>query len=169
MRAILDARLVTTAYAAYPTFVASGVSGCRGHHAASPHSRVAAHAPLFIEVGAAVERHHAARMHTMWIGERPAPWYKRAMASMRRALAAGIAAACDGASARSVDAAMRAAAHPLDDGVAMSERTGYAIGAAFPPDWTDDLLLIDAASDAVLHAGNVLHIIPGCRCAIAAR
>lgn len=160
VRAMLDARLVDTEYAAYPTFVASGRNGFRGHHAATADARVVAHAPLFVEVGAAVARYHAARMHTMWIGDRPPPWFRRAMASMRRALAAGMDAARDGAIARSVDAAMRAAAQPLDDGVVMSERTAYAIGAAFPPDWTEDQLLIDATSDVVLRDGHVLHMIP---------
>lgn len=152
-------------YAAYPAFVAAGANGCRAHHAAS-RARVAPNAPVFLELGAAHCRYHAARMDTVFVGDDAPAWYAPLEAALRLALDRGRRALRPGTPAHAVDAAMRtavqawAAQHAgAAPAWAMSERSAYAIGLGCGTDWAEGWRAHPRAADPVPE-GATVHLIP---------
>ena len=148
-------------YTAYPPFVASGCNGCIGHHAAS-RKQIRFNELLFVEIAASIQRYHAAKMHTLYIGPAPPAWFVHLRATLQAALAEGVRACRSAAVAHRVDHVMRTrVTKQLGPGQVMLPRSGYGIGIGLAADWSEkETLRIDAASTDVLCDGATLHLIP---------
>ena len=144
-------------YAAYPVFVASGINGCMGHHAASRRV-IAPHDCVFLEVGSCHWRYHAACMHTVYMGPVVPTWFTDARDLLQRALARGREVARAGTPAAEVDRAMRSIVAP--EYPTMSQRSGYAIGIGLSTDWAEKEALTIHPNSTEIFLGCVLHLIP---------
>ena len=142
-------------YTAYPEFVSSGKNGLRGHFAAS-RDPLTTNTVLFMELGAAHNRYHAAKMHTVYVGKTPPGWYFTAERSIRRALHVARTMCKDGMVCSDVDRAMRDVVNSPD----MQRRSGYTIGIGCCVDWSDGTVRLNPTSSDVLRTGMVLHVIP---------
>ena len=157
-------------WTAYPIFVASGLNGLRGHHAASNEKCIQSGELVFIEVGASHCRYHAARMHTMYMGTPPA-WFIAIEKALRDALELARIHAIPGVRGHELDTIMRTAVNNalLSNSTDCSElippfqmlrRSGYSIGCSISRDWSDGIFYVNPTSDYILEQDMVLHIIP---------
>lgn len=152
-------------YAAYPVFVASGRAGCMAHHAAS--RKVVQEGELvFFEVGTCINRYHAARMHTIYVGDAPPAWFGRARDAICAAMGAARQCMRPNALASDIDKCMRTPIEAWLRGEPelcgrMADRSGYGIGIGLGTDWSEvAVLAIHSASSDVLAENQTIHLIP---------
>lgn len=146
-------------YTVYPEFVSSGRNGLRGHFAAS-RSVLEEDSLLFMELGAAHKRYHAAKMHTVYLGRSPPVWFFDAELAIRTALRTARLLCRDGVVCCHVDAAMRRIIESSVSESTMQRRSGYTLGIGCCVDWSDGTIRLNPTSTDVLRTGMVLHVIP---------
>lgn len=146
-------------YVAYPPFVSAGWTGCIGHYAAEQ-KPIEENDILFMEIGASCKRYHAARMHTVYIGEAP-DWFVEAETLIRRAVDSARKAMKPGVLARDIDRIARSIISEFSQEYVQSERSGYSIGIGFCSDWAEnDVLRFYPDSKTVLQENMIVHFIP---------
>ena len=101
-------------------------------------------------------RYHAPLCRTIFLGEVPDE-IRRAEAVLIKSLDAGIIAATSG---RKVSDVARALAGPLGHGPDRGVGYGGLIGVAYPPSVEDDVISVNADSEAVLEPNMTFHVSP---------
>ena len=148
-------------YPSVSPFIAIGSHGAVGH--ATWKGQVAsAGDTVFIEVGGAKARYHAAMMRTVAVGA-PDPVTEQAAQTVLDAVDAALDAVRPGARVCDVDAVSRAifSARCPNFGGRQLSRSGYGIGIAFPPDWGEGhMLSFHAGETRELEPNMVFHLIP---------
>jgi Xaa-Pro dipeptidase len=135
-------------YTAYPAFVAAGWTGCMGHYAAG-HKGLENGDILFLEIGASCNRYHAARMHTVYVGDSQPDWFVQAERLIRKAIEEAKKIMKPLTHAYQIDHVMRstirgwdvnpyAKSGGYDYPFTQSERSGYSIGIGFFTDWEEN-------------------------------
>jgi Xaa-Pro dipeptidase len=112
---------------------------------------------VLLELYGCVERYHATQMRTVSMGP-ASDEVKRAVDIVVAAQDAGLAAMRPGASARELDALVRAPIRKIRP--EYFNRTGYSTGIGFPPrtgEW--EALDFDEQSDWEVHEGMVFHML----------
>lgn len=112
---------------------------------------------VFLEVGAAMYRYHAATMRTISIGE-PSSLARQLEEASREAVNAAIAVMKPGATTGEVDEACRSGVIKKGFGEYFNHRAGYSIGAGFKV-WIDGPSLMQGGT-TVLEPGMVFHVVP---------
>lgn len=147
-------------YTSYPCFVSSGYTGYMGHHTAEQ-KIIKEGEILYMEIGGCYKRYHAARMHTIYIGNNKPKWFVQAervlkanIISIRKDIVPG-RKACD------IDAIMRGNISAYTYPYEQAERSGYSIGIGFFTDWSEnDVFKIDPHCETTFEEGMLLHLIP---------
>ena len=114
-------------YSAYPCFVASGDRGCLGHY--TPEQKIIQEGELlFMEIGGCYKRYHAAKMHTIFIGNDEPDWFvdarnliQKAIRSVRKIMKPNVLAG-------TLDEHMRNIIKQNNHSFVQMERAGYSIG-----------------------------------------
>lgn len=146
-------------------YVASPVYVQTGPQSAVPHNNwngrlVRDGDVVFYEMGASVNRYHAALMRTSVVGKANEA-VGRAGAAVVEALAAAIAAIKPGVTAGEVDAAGRRVTTKAGYGENHTLRIGYPIGIGYPPTWVGRQVFgLNHSAPDRLEAGMVFHVIP---------
>lgn len=146
-------------YTAYPCFISAGWTGNMGHYAAEQ-KRLEEGDLLFMEIGGSYKRYHAARMHTVYIGDEQPQWFTDAESLIRMAIATVKKIMVPGVMGYEVDYHMRNVLNGYSHPYVQSERSGYCIGPGFFIDWALKGFRIHPSSEIVLKEGMVIHLIP---------
>ena len=147
-------------YTAYPVFLCSGEMGCLGHY--TPTQKIVKEGEvLFFEIGGCFNRYHAARMYSIYMGEKAPEWFTLAETLIRKAVNLGKAIMKPGTAAKDVDKVMRDVISEYPYPHKQSERSGYSIGIGFYTDWCDSTTFyINPTSSEVLEENMTIHLIP---------
>ncbi len=148
----------------YPPFVHSGpIRGCLGHCPADGAVELGNRQLTFIELGASVGGYHAAKMHTLFTGQREhiPDTVLQAESAVGRALDAMVSQAVDGAICKEVAKAGLDEMRNLEGWEAAS-RLGYCIGISQGTvDWGEaEVIGIGMQSETKLLPNTTLHLIP---------
>lgn len=134
-----------------------------GTRSALPHARwnrrtIQENEVVYFEVGAAVERYHAAVLRTGYVGE-PPPVVARVGEVVADGLTAGIDAIAPGVSAAHVDSAARSVVEDAGFGSQFANMTGYSIGVAFKPGWGEgNVVCLGPDDETTLEPNMVFHM-----------
>ena len=101
-------------------------------------------------------RYHAPLCRTIFLGE-VSDEKRRAEAALIESLDAGISAATAGSKVSDV---VKALAGPLGHGDDIGNGFGGLIGVAYPPSMEDDVISLNADSEAVLEPNMTFHVCP---------
>ena len=112
----------------------------------------------FIEQAGCYRRYHAPLSRTVYFGK-PPEFMARAADALVAGLAAGIEAAQAGNRAGDIARAMEAELWKV--GIERPNRSGYATGLAYPPDWGEHTLSIRTSDETLLEPGMTMHFMPG--------
>ncbi|HWH31725.1 MAG TPA: Xaa-Pro peptidase family protein [Egibacteraceae bacterium] len=138
----------------FETIVASGPNSARPHH--RPTSRAIASGDVVkVDFGALVDGYHSDMTRTVAVGE-PDAALRGVHDLVRRAQAAGRAAALAGAPASAVDAACREAIAAAGHGERFVHPTGHAVGLEI-----HEQPILHGAATATLRAGMAVTVEPG--------
>ena len=119
--------------------------------------------PILIEIGASVNRYHAALMRTIFVGSVPQELEDWATVT-QEALDAAIESIQPGITAGEVDEACRGTIERAGLFERFRKRTGYSVGLAYAPDWGEGhLLSLQRDDPTVLVPGMTFHIPPALR------
>jgi Xaa-Pro aminopeptidase len=140
---------------AFPSIVAAGPNGASPHHEPTDRPIVAGEL-VTIDCGARVDGYHADCTRTVAVGAPPAPELIEVHDLVRRAQAAGRAAARVCATGGDVDAAAREVIEAAGHGDAFVHGTGHGVGLAI-----HELPAVAMGSGATLDADTVLTVEPG--------
>lgn len=113
---------------------------------------------IFFEIAGCYRRYHAPLCRTAWLGRKPDN-VRRAEATMREAVAAGIDAARAGAVAGDVARAFHGSLRR--SGIERLGRCGYPIGLSYPPDWGERTFSIREEDETVLEPDMTFHFMGG--------
>nr|QFG74050.1 MAG: pyridoxal-phosphate dependent enzyme [Megaviridae environmental sample] len=147
-------------YTSYPCFVAIGESGKMGHYAAG-HNIAKQGDLLFMEIGASYMRYHAARMHTIYLGQDAPHWFTSARELIKQAMQVASSMLKGGTPSTDVAKEIKKVLAKYEYPCKMSERCGYSIGVGFYVDWSEnDVFLMHDGSPSILENNMVIHLIP---------
>lgn len=114
--------------------------------------------PVFLEIGAAVERYTSPLMRTTFVGKAPAQ-LQELMDYSSAALDAMIAIMRPGVPACDVAAAGHRALLPVLPRIAFHFVWGYSVGLSFPPSWLEETaFLLQSNNPRPLQAGMIFHL-----------
>jgi Xaa-Pro aminopeptidase len=132
--------------------VAAGVLSGVAHSSANG-VRVTNGDPVFLELGACIERYTAPLMRTAFVGT-PLAELRELAEYSSRALDAIIRTIRPGVQASAVAAAGRAQLEPVLNRISFHFVWGYSVGLGFPPSWLEE-------SDFLLQSNNPRELRPG--------
>jgi Xaa-Pro dipeptidase len=134
-----------------------------GRRSGVPHGtwrrgKIAANAPIFLEMAACHDRYHAALMRCAWLGNAP-----QVAIDMERTCQDGLQAAMDAIKPGEPCAAPHLACQAVIDRAGYTEnfkkRAGYSIGISFAPDWGEGgILSLYTGVTTELRPGMTFHI-----------
>lgn len=151
-------------YTSYPLLISSGKAGQMANHAAS-RNIIKKDNLLFMEIGCCYNRYHAAKMHTLFIGDTKPDWYICTETVLKKATEIGVNALIPGAKACDVDFAMRTYIEKwisdMEMVIEVSECTGYGIGIGLDTSWSENSqLCIYSKSQQIVKLNQTVHIAP---------
>lgn len=135
-----------------------------GRRSALPHSRwkgrtIEKGDLVWIELGAAVDRYHAAQIRTAYVGEDPPAEVRTVSELGCEALAAAIDAMEPGVAAGDVDRAGRRVLEEAGYGRHYPHRVGYSIGVGYPPGWGEGhIVSLGPGDETELREDMVFHM-----------
>jgi diaminopropionate ammonia-lyase len=151
---------------AHPILFGSGIRTIAAHYSPEP-LPIYNNAPAFYEIGACVDRYHASRMHTVWVGDQEPVWFEPVCRVIFGGIKVGLGALTDGALCCDVNNSIRSF---CEEGLAkipgfprhdLTTRPFYSIGIGMPVDWSEnDALVQHAKSTDVVRAGMTFHVLP---------
>jgi len=142
-------------YPAMPPMLPSGSDPAAGLLTWSGSPLVAGEDMTFAFSGC-YRRYHAPLCRTIFLGE-VSDEKRRAEAALIESLDAGISAATAGSKVSDV---VKALAGPLGHGDDIGNGFGGLIGVAYPPSMEDDVISLNADSEAVLEPNMTFHVCP---------
>jgi diaminopropionate ammonia-lyase family len=150
-------------YTSYPCFVAGAERGCMGHYTGDQH-KLHDGDLLFMEIGACYKRYHAARMHTMYLGNDEPGFFVLGRKLIKEGIREGMKMMRPGVKACDVDKIMRdiiAGFSVMGMKYKQSDRSGYSIGIGFYTDWSElEVINMNPGSEDILCENMVIHLIP---------
>lgn len=135
-----------------------------GRRSALPHSRwkgrsIEAGDLVWIELGAAVDRYHAAQIRTAYVGDDPPDEVQLVSELGIEALTAAIETIEPGISAAAVDAAGRDVLEQAGYAYHYPHRIGYSIGIGYPPGWGEGhIVSLGPGDETVVQEDMVFHM-----------
>ncbi|MCL4459924.1 MAG: Xaa-Pro peptidase family protein [Chloroflexi bacterium] len=144
-------------YIANPFFVAAGTrSGFA--HATWSGGRIQKGDVVYFELAGCVQRYHAALMRTVVVGQ-PSEIIDKAAQAAINAVNGAIRTMRPGIMAGEVDQAAREVVSAAGLAECFRHRTGYSIGIAYPPGWTEGHIMdLKPGDPRMLQAGMVFHL-----------
>lgn len=158
--AALDVRTrAGSEYVAYEPFVVIGPKSGLAHN--NWERRVVQQGDVaFYEIGACINRYHAASIRSAVIGE-PTDYVRRAADAARAGLEAAVEVMGPGVTAHEADTACRATIAKLGFGKYHHHRLGYHIGIGFPPIWGGrGVFCLNTGVQDRLQPGMIFHLVP---------
>lgn len=112
----------------------------------------------FFEIAGCYKRYHCPLSRTAYLGKPPQK-FMDAQKAVLEGLEAGLEQARPGNTCHDVASTFFAVLKK--HGIVKSNRTGYPIGVAYPPDWGEHTMSLRAGDRSVLEPGMTFHFMPG--------
>ena len=134
-----------------------------GSDAAAPHltwddSPFASNAGTFFEIAGCFKRYHCPQSRTVYLGKPPRHFIDAERAIVE-GIEAGLAAAKPGNACEDIANAFFAVLRKY--GIVKDNRTGYAIGLSYPPDWGERTMSLRPGDRTELKPGMTFHFMTG--------
>jgi ectoine hydrolase len=144
-------------YPALVPLIASGIDAT-APHLTWDERPLRADEGTFFEIAGCYNRYHCPLSRTIYLGKPPQK-FRDAENAVVEGLEAGLAAARPGATCEDIAAALFGVLKR--HGIEKDNRTGYAIGLSYPPDWGERTMSLRPGDRTELQPGMTFHFMPG--------